>query len=91
MSTEDGLDLLAIYSNIHHLKPFLNGRIRKDWWNTNPQEIQVTVWFRFDNVVRQVIAVNDDGLIEDCDFGKKKIIFSDEAHFDLRGYVNKQN
>ena len=25
------------------------------------------------------------------DFGKKKIIFSDEAHFDLGGYVNKQN
>ena len=24
------------------------------------------------------------------DFGKK-IIFSDEAHFDLGGYVNKQN
>ena len=24
-------------------------------------------------------------------FGKKKIIFSDEAHFDLGGYVNKQN
>ena len=28
---------------------------------------------------------------EDADFGKKKIIFSDEAHFDLGGYVNKQN
>ena len=31
-----------------------------------------------------------DRLIEDADFGKK-IIFSDEAHFDLGGYVNKQN
>ena len=29
-------------------------------------------------------------LIEDVDFGKK-IIFSDEAHFDLDGYVNQQN
>ena len=29
---------------------------------------------------------------EDADFGKqKKIIFSDETHFDLGGYVNKQN
>ena len=29
---------------------------------------------------------------EDADFGKKKkIIFSDEAHFDLGGYLNKQN
>ena len=29
-------------------------------------------------------------LTEDADFAKK-IIFSDEAHFDLGGYVNKQN
>ena len=27
---------------------------------------------------------------QDADFGKK-IIFSDEAHFDVGGYVNKQN
>ena len=32
-----------------------------------------------------------DRLIEEADFGKKKIIFSYEAHFDLGGYVNKQN
>ena len=33
-----------------------------------------------------------DRLTEDADFGKKKkIIFSDEAHFDLGGYVNRQN
>ena len=32
-----------------------------------------------------------DRLTEDTDVGKKKIIFSDEAHFDLGGYVNKQN
>ena len=32
-----------------------------------------------------------DRLIEDADFGKKKIVFSDEAHFDLDGYVNKHN
>ena len=31
-----------------------------------------------------------DRFAEDADFGKK-IIFSDEAHFDLGGYVNKQN
>ena len=30
-------------------------------------------------------------LTEVAYFGKKKIIFSDEAHFDLGGYVNKQN
>ena len=32
-----------------------------------------------------------DRLTEDGDFRKKKIIFSDEAHFDRGGYVNKQN
>ena len=32
-----------------------------------------------------------DRLTEDADFGKKKIIFSDEAHFDLGRYVKKQN
>ena len=33
-----------------------------------------------------------DRFAEDADFDKKKkIIFSDEAHFDLGGYVNKQN
>ena len=26
-----------------------------------------------------------------CRFWQKKIIFSDQAHFDLGGYVNKQN
>ena len=28
---------------------------------------------------------------EDADFDQKKIIFSDGVHFDLGGYVNKQN
>ena len=32
-----------------------------------------------------------DRIKEDANFGKKKIIFSDEAHFDLLGYINKQN
>ena len=34
-----------------------------------------------------------DRFTENADFGKKKIVFSDEAHFDLGGYVlvNKQN
>ena len=30
-------------------------------------------------------------LTKDADFGKKKIISLDEAHFDFGGYVNKQN
>ena len=32
-----------------------------------------------------------DRLTEDVDSGRNKIIFSDEAHFDLGEYVNKQN
>ena len=31
-----------------------------------------------------------DRLTDDADFDKKKIIFSDEAYFDLGGYVNKE-
>ena len=29
-----------------------------------------------------------DRLTEDADFSKKKMIFSDEANFDLGGYIN---
>ena len=29
--------------------------------------------------------------IEDAHFGKKKIVFSDEAYFDLGGYADNQN
>ena len=32
-----------------------------------------------------------DRLTEDADFGKKKLVCSDEAHVDLGWYVNKQN
>ena len=33
-----------------------------------------------------------DRITGDVDFGKrKKVIFADEAHFDLSGYINKQN
>ena len=32
-----------------------------------------------------------DRLVEDADLGKKKIIFSNEAHFDLGGHVTEQN
>ena len=32
-----------------------------------------------------------DRLTENADFGKKKISFSNETHFHLSGYVNKQN
>ena len=32
-----------------------------------------------------------DRLTEDADFGKKKVIFSDEAYFDLGGYAEKRS
>ena len=44
----------------------------------------VYAWTTLRNIAR-------DQLTEYTDFGKKKIIFSDEAYFDLGGYVNKQN
>ena len=31
-----------------------------------------------------------DRLTEEADFGRKKIVFSDEANFDLGEYVNKK-
>ena len=44
----------------------------------------VYAWTTLENIAT-------DRLTENAVFGKKKIIFSDEAHFDLGGYVNKQN
>ena len=41
-------------------------------------------------VVYTLRNIATDRLTEDADFGKK-IILSDEAHFDLGGYVNKQH
>ena len=41
-------------------------------------------------VVYTLEQVGLDRLPKDADFGKK-IVFSDEPHFDLGGYVNKQN
>ena len=45
------------------------------------------LYIRLNNAGKRVY----DRLTEDADFDKKKKIFSDEAHFDLVGYVNKQN
>ena len=66
---------------------------------THPK--RVTVWCGFWSVVLSFRRTNMvcihlnkwacNRLTEDADFGKKKIIFSEEAHFDLGGYVNKQN
>ena len=42
-------------------------------------------------VVYTLGNIATDRLTEHADFGKKKIIFSDEAHFDFGGYVKKQN
>ena len=47
--------------------------------------------FLFENEQGEAVTVNGDRLTEDADFGKKKIIFSDESHFDLGRYVIKQN
>ena len=41
-------------------------------------------------LLEQRQEVTCDRLAEDADFGKQ-YIFSDEAHFDLGAYVNKQN
>ena len=43
-------------------------------------------------IISFILPPNEYGCVydEDVDLGKK-VIFSDEAHFDLGGYVNKQN
>ena len=38
-----------------------------------------------------LVNITKDRPTEDADSGKKEIIFSDEAHFDLIGYVNKED
>ena len=43
------------------------------------------IWLRF-----RFANWASNRLPQDADFGKK-IIFSDEAHFDIGGYVNKKN
>ena len=52
-----------------------------------PSAERIWLCIRFNNAEKWV----SDRLTEDGDFRKKKIIFSDEAHFDRGGYVNKQN
>ena len=50
----------------------------------NPSTERIWLYIRFANWAC-------DRLKQDADFSKKKIIFSDEAHFDLGGHINKQN
>ena len=54
--------------------------------NFNPSAERIWLFERLNNAEKWAC----DRLTEGADFGKK-IIFSDEAHFDLGGYVNKQN
>ena len=51
------------------------------YFNLPPNEYDCDAWTMLENI-------GTDRLTED---GKKKIIVSDEAHFDLGGFVNKQN
>ena len=54
--------------------------------NGNPSAERICLCMRLNNAVKWTC----DRLTKDADFGKA-IIFSDEAHFDLDGYVNKKN
>ena len=52
----------------------------------------MTDWQFYSSVERIWLCIRlNNELTQDADFGKKKITFSDEVHFDLGGYVNKQN
>ena len=66
--------------------------LHKDLFMT-PYKVQLVLeWKPIDHPMRFRFAKwACDRLTLDADFGKKKIIFSDEVHFDLGEYVNKQN
>ena len=51
------------------------------FWRTLKQHLELCVFVKW----------ACDRLTEVADFGKKKVIVSDEARFDLGGHVNKQN
>ena len=52
-----------------------------------PSAERIWLCIRLNNAGKCVVL----RLTEDADFDKKKIMFLDEAHFVLGGYVNKQN
>ena len=56
-----------------------------NWFYPSPERIWLCI--RLNNAGKW----DCDRLSEDADFGKKIFSSSDEAHFDLGGYVNKQN
>lgn len=67
-------------------------RILRDDLNQFPYKIQVLQRLSDDQIVRRLNFAAD--LVEDIDrklVDPKKIIFTDEAHFWLDGYVNRQN
>ena len=55
--------------------------------NFYPSAERIWLCIRLNNVGKVGLRL----IYRRCRFWQKKIIFSDEAHFDLGGYVNKQN
>ncbi|GFW10894.1 hypothetical protein TNCV_4458691 [Trichonephila clavipes] len=55
----------------------LGGHPKRSWWSTNRSRSTFVEW-----------AQNEIAVVPDF---HKRILFSDEAHFWLNGYVNKQN
>ena len=87
------LFLLAPPSNVFFFQPVLIS-----WVVTLSSCLiwQIISYILLPNEYRFVYAwitlgnIATDRLTEDADFGKQKIILSEEAHFNLGGYVNKQ-
>ncbi|GFX29884.1 uncharacterized protein TNCV_4750121 [Trichonephila clavipes] len=91
-----GIRLASDLSPIENLWYILKNRLDKSSSTTKEQMIKITLQVKFlDDKVRnisQVIYVewaeNEIAVVPDF---HKRILFSDEAHFWLNGYVNKQN
>ena len=78
-------------TSVHHRSQQLRRILHKDLGMT-PYKVQLIQELKPINHPMRFCFVKwaCDRLTEDADFAKK-VIYSDEAHFDLDGYVNKQN
>ncbi|GFT19591.1 hypothetical protein TNCV_2534681 [Trichonephila clavipes] len=61
-----------------------------DRWTTVVQDNLVALHFKYDQARRRFVEWTQNEIVAVPDF-HKRILFSDEAHFWLNGYVNKQN
>ncbi|GFU98707.1 hypothetical protein TNCV_112271 [Trichonephila clavipes] len=77
-----------IYDNFYDPEHKIKATLRRT--KTNEPDNLVALHFKYDQARRRFVegAQNEIAVVPDF---QKRILFSDEAHFWLNGYVNKQN